>query len=105
MGLFPMAQSYTLAVALLMLAGIFNIAFASIAQTVVQLLAPASIRGRLVGLFNSAILGLRAGSGVTVGVLGAFIGVRLSLVLSSFIVVLIVIGLFIRDGRAKAAEP
>ena len=69
--LFPLATSYAAAVALLVLAGVFNIAFTSMAQTLVQLLAPAEIRGRMVGLFNTAMLGLRAGSGVTVGVLGA----------------------------------
>ena len=66
------------------------------AQAVVQILAPASVRGRIVGLFNTAILGLRAGSGLTVGVLGTFVGVRLSLTLSALMVVLITIALFAR---------
>jgi MFS family permease len=99
MGLFPIAQSYQTAIALLVLAGVFNIAFTSMAQTLVQILAPASVRGKMVGLFNTAILGLRAGSGLTVGVLGTFVGVRLSLVLSALMVVLIVIGLFAREAR------
>jgi len=55
----------------------------------------------MVGLFNTAMLGLRAGSGVTVGVLGTFIGVRLSLELSSFMVVLIAVALFARDARSR----
>jgi hypothetical protein len=38
------------------------------AQTLVQILAPPDIRGRMVGLYNTAMLGLRAGSGVSVGV-------------------------------------
>jgi MFS family permease len=99
MALFPIAQNYPLAIALLVLAGVFNIAFASMAQTVVQMLAPAGARGRIVGLFNTAILGLRAGSGLTVGVLGAFVGVRLSLALSAVMMVLIVIALFAREAR------
>jgi MFS family permease len=97
MGLFPIAQNYQAAIALLVLAGVFNIAFTSIAQTLVQILAPARVRGSVVGLFNTAILGLRAGSGLTVGVLGTFVGVRLSLVLSALMVVLIVIALFARE--------
>ena len=76
-----------------MLAGIFNLAFTSIAQTLVQMLAPPPVRGRVVGLFNTAILGLRAGSGVTVGVLGAVIGVHWSLALSAASVVLTAAGL------------
>ena len=71
MGLFPMAQSYPVAVGLLVIAGIFSITFTSMAQTLVQMLAPARTRGTVVGLFLTAMLGLRAGSGLTVGLLGA----------------------------------
>jgi MFS family permease len=98
-GLFPMAETYTVAVLLLVLAGIFNITFTSMAQTLVQILAPPHLRGSLVGLFNTALLGLRAGSGVTVGVLGALIDVRRSLELSALVVVVIVIWLFVREAR------
>jgi sugar phosphate permease len=94
-----MAQNYPLAVALLVLAGVFNITFTSMAQTLVQMLAPARVRGTMVGLFNTAMLGLRAGSGVTVGVVGAFIDVRRSLELSALAVVLIAIALLIYDTR------
>jgi len=83
------APNYPVAVTLLVLAGVFNLAFTSIAQTLVQTLAPPRVRGSVVGLFNTAILGLRAGSGLTVGVLGAVIGVHWSLALSSSAVVLI----------------
>ena len=86
-GLFPVAPRYTSALALLVLAGIFNLAFSSMAQTLVQLLAPARVRGSVVGFFNTAALGLRAGSGLTVGVLGALIGVQWSLMLSAGVVV------------------
>jgi MFS family permease len=101
MGLFPLTGSYATAVTLLVLAGIFNIAFQSMSQTLVQLLAPAPIRGRVVGLFNMAMLGLRAGSGFTVGLLGTLIGVRLSLAVSSLAVVLVSIGLLARQGRGR----
>jgi sugar phosphate permease len=99
MGLFPLTASYPAAVALLVIAGIFSIAFTSMAQTIVQLLAPAQLRGRLVGLFNTAMLGLRAGAGLTVGIAGAFIGVRLSLALSALAVLVITVVLFARDSR------
>jgi MFS family permease len=102
MGLFPMTANYVLAIALLVVAGVFNIAFTSMAQTIVQLLAPAPRRGSIVGLFNTALLGLRAGAGFTIGLLGTFIGVRLSLALSSAIVLLITIGLLIREPTAAA---
>jgi MFS family permease len=98
-GLFAFATSYPLAVTVLVLAGIFNLAYTSIAQTLVQLLAPPRVRGSVVGLFNTAILGLRAGSGVTVGVLGAFIGVHWSLALSAAAVVLTAVGLLAIERR------
>lgn len=91
-----------MAVALLVLAGVFNIAFQSMSQTLVQLLSPSPIRGRVVGLFNMAMLGLRAGSGLTVGLLGTLVGVRLSLAVSSFAVVLVSIGLLARENRTRA---
>jgi MFS family permease len=99
MGLFPMTNNYVLAVTLLVLAGVFNIAFTSMAQTIVQMLAPARLRGTAVGLFNTAMLGLRAGAGVTIGMLGTFVGVRESLEWSSLMVVLVSAALFVRDTR------
>jgi hypothetical protein len=99
MGLFPLTANYVTAVALLVVAGIFSIAFTSMAQTIVQLLAPAQLRGRLVGLFNTAMLGLRAGAGLTVGIAGAFIGVRLSLALTARAVQVVAAVLFVRDTR------
>jgi hypothetical protein len=50
---------------------------------------------------NMAMLGLRAGSGFTVGLLGTLIGVRLSLVVSSLAIVLVSIGLLARQGRGR----
>jgi len=103
-GLFPAARTYPVAVTLLVLAGLFNLAFASMAQTLVQLLAPPRVRGSVVGLFNTASLGLRAGSGVTVGVLGALINVQWSLALSSLVVVVIAALLLVRETRRGAVS-
>jgi len=87
MALFPAATSYPVAISILVVAGVLNITFTSMAQTIVQVQAPPQLRGSIVGLFNTAILGLRAGSGVTVGVLGALIGIHGSLALSAAAVV------------------
>ena len=99
MAIFPFVHGYAAAVALLVLAGVFNIAFTSMAQAVVQILAPPGLRGRVVGLFNTSMMGLRAGSGLTVGVLGALIGVELSLTLSAVAVVLVSLALLLADLR------
>ena len=64
---------YTLAIALLFAAGFFELSFNTMAQALVQINAPADIRGRVVGLFNMAGLGMRAFSGITVGLAGAAI--------------------------------
>jgi MFS family permease len=97
MALFSMAGSYRLAVSLLILAGLFNVAYTSMAQTLVQLLAPPRLRGRIVGLFNTAMMGLRAGSGVTIGVLGAAIDIHRSLAINAIVVALIALALLARD--------
>jgi len=55
------------------------------AQTLVQLHAPAPIRGRVIGLYILCALGMRAFSGVTIGVVGGLIGIHWSLALSALV--------------------
>ncbi|MGH6689371.1 MAG: hypothetical protein ACREF4_01635 [Gammaproteobacteria bacterium] len=45
MALFAVAPNYAIAVVLLVIAGMLNVTFTSMAQTLVQILAPARIRG------------------------------------------------------------
>ena len=80
---FASVKIYPLAIALLFCAGFFELSFNTMAQALVQLNAPAESRGRVVGLYNMAGLGMRAFSGITVGVLGAGIGIHWSLGLSA----------------------
>jgi len=84
-GGFALAGNYWLALSLLAMAGFLNLAFSAMAQTLVQVHAPEHLRGRVVGLFSMSSLGLRAFSGVTVGVLGAWIGIHWSLALSALL--------------------
>ena len=93
-GGFAAAPNYPIALTLLFFAGVFNLAFNSMAQTLVQLLAPSQLRGRLIGLFSMSNSGLRAFSGLTVGVLGGFIGVHWSLGLSATALLAVTIALF-----------
>lgn len=81
--LFATSSSYVLAVALLVVGGVANLASMSIGQTLVQLLAPPADRGRVIGVYNMSANGLRFGSGLTVGLLGAAIGIHWSLSLSA----------------------
>ena len=106
-GVFAMVSVYPLALALLFTAGFFQLSFNAMAQTLVQLHAPAAIRGRVIGLFNTASLGLRAFSGVTVGIMGELIGVHWSLALSAMVLLAIIVGLLaftMRSARRAAAR-
>ena len=81
--LFAATHSYLAAVVLLVIGGVANLTSVSIGQTIVQLEAPAADRGRVVGVYGMSANGLRFGSGVTVGLLGAVLGVHWSLGLSA----------------------
>ena len=90
---FATARVYPLAVALLFVAGFLQLAFAAMAQTLVQLHAPPDIRGRVIGLYSMSSLGLRTFSGVTVGVVGSLIGIHWSLALSALALLALTAGL------------
>jgi MFS family permease len=101
---FAFSQSYPLSLVILFCAGALNLAFYSIAQTIVQLKAPVALRGRLVGLFSMSAYGLRAFSGFTVGVVGGLIGVHWSLALSSMLLLAVTIALFAFARQAPREE-
>lgn len=94
---FATVPIYPVAIVLLFLAGFFELSFNTMAQALVQLNAPHDIRGRVVGLYNMAGLGMRAFSGITVGVFGAAIGIHWSLGLSAA-VLLALLGLLYRQA-------
>ena len=82
---FAATTSYPIAVALMFVAGFLSLAYGSMAQALVQLEAPAHLRGRLIGLFQMSNNGLRAFSGITVGIIGSLIGIHWSLALSALV--------------------
>jgi MFS family permease len=90
---FSLARSYSLALGFLFAAGFLELSFNAMAQTLVQLNAPLDKRGRVIGLFNMSSLGLRAFSGISVGLLGSLIGVHWSLALSALATMAIAGGL------------
>src|SRR3989442_2850105 len=83
--------SYPPCLALPLLCGFLELSFYAMAQTLVQLNAPAAVRGRVIGLFSTSALGLRAFSGVTVGLGGSLIGIHLSLALSAALLLAIIL--------------
>jgi MFS family permease len=88
----------------LFLSGVFLIGFTSMAQALVQLEAPLEGRGQLIGLFNTSLNGLRVGSGVTVGFLGALIGIHWSLGVSAAVLLaaLMLLSLSLRHSGSDA---
>jgi hypothetical protein len=80
---FALVGNYPASLALLFCAGFFELSFNSMAQALVQMNAPDAIRGRVLGLFNMIALGLRAFSGITVGLVGSQITVQRSLALAA----------------------
>ncbi len=101
---FATTSSYPAAIALLFCAGLLNLAFLSMAQTLVQLRAPNQLRGRLIGLFNMSHNGLKAFSGVTVGVIGGLIGIHWSLAISAMILLAVTVALFALVIPGRGAE-
>jgi MFS family permease len=97
---FALNQNYYFAIALLLLCGFFELSFNSMAQSIVQINAPTEIRGRVVGLYNMAALGMRAGSGVTVGLVGGMIGIHASLAIAATALMLLISFILLRYGRS-----
>jgi MFS family permease len=105
---FAISHNYLLSLALLVVGGMGSLASQSIGQTVVQLLAPPAERGRVLGVYSMSSGGMRAGSGFTIGVLGAAIGLHLSLAISASVLIFATVGVavylqrLIRRGRREA---
>ncbi len=100
-GGFAVSTNFWLSVALLVIAGFLNLAYASMAQTLVQLNAPADMRGRVMGLYATSALGLMAFSGVTVGLLGGLIGLHLALGLSATALLCVALALLAKFAKAR----
>ena len=99
---FAMSTSYYFALVILFAAGFLELSFYSMAQSLVQLHAPASIRGRVIGLYSVAALGLRTFSGITIGIAGGFIGIHWSLSISAIVLLVILAGLFVALAPQRA---
>ena len=97
---FALNQSYYFAIALLLVCGFFELAFNSMAQSIVQINAPTEIRGRVIGLYNMAALGMRAGSGITVGLIGGMIGIHASLAIASTTLMFLISFILMRYSRS-----
>jgi MFS family permease len=102
LGVFALVHSYPLALGVLFFAGFFELSFSSMVQTLVQMHAPEAERGRVLGLYNMAAAGLRAFSGITVGLAGSVAGIHVSLAVAAtgFVVVATLLLLRVRAQLA-----
>jgi MFS family permease len=96
---FALSHAYVLSMALLFVAGFVELSFNSMAQTLVQLNAPAEIRGRVIGVYSMAALGMRMFSGITVGLVGGLIGIHTSLAVSAVILLAVIVVLFVLGSK------
>ena len=100
--LFAVSPHFSVAIFSLFLMGLLQISFTSMAITLVQLEAPPEERGKIIGVYNMSLNGLRFGSGITVGFMGAVVGIHLSLGLSALVFSIISLGLvFIIHSKTK----
>ncbi|MGH6771169.1 MAG: MFS transporter [Xanthobacteraceae bacterium] len=103
-GGFAVSDNFALSFGLLFAAGFLNLAFGAMTQTLVQIHAPQHLRGRVIGLYNMCYHGMRAFSGVTVGMGGALIGVHWSLGVSAAVLLVIALVLLAYELRTRAAD-
>ncbi|MGH3204435.1 MAG: MFS transporter [Streptosporangiaceae bacterium] len=103
--LFAVSDDYLIAAPLLVIGGIANLAALSITQTVTQLRAPRENKGQVIGVYGTGANGMRIGSGFTVGLAGAAIGLRPALALSATTLCACVLALAIYLAAAARHSP
>jgi MFS family permease len=101
---FAISNTYLASLALLFVAGFLNLAYGAMSQTLVQMHAPERIRGRVLGLYGTSQSGMRAFSGVTIGMGGSLVGIHWSLALSALALLAIVLGLMVYDLKPARTE-
>ncbi|MSQ10801.1 MAG: MFS transporter [Dehalococcoidia bacterium] len=99
---FALTSSYPVALLAQFATGMLSLGFVSMSQALVQLEAPHESRGRIIGVFNMALNGLRIGSGVTVGFMGAVVGIHTSLAVSAAVLLLLMIPIALYVRRPAA---
>jgi MFS family permease len=100
-GGFALSRNYYLSLTLLFCAGILNLAFYSSAQAIVQIESPPDLRGRVIGLFSMSAQGMRAFSGVTVGIMGSIIGIHWSLASSAMVLFVVTAALLAYNSMRR----
>jgi MFS family permease len=101
---FAISHLYVVAIIALLFAGTAALASMSVSQTIVQLEAPSGDRGRVYGVYGMFGSGLRTGGGVTLGLLGATLGIPSAVAWCAIALGLgtIVVGIYVRSRSSRA---
>jgi MFS family permease len=100
---FAASRNAALSLALLFVAGFLELSFNTMAQTLVQLNAPAAIRGKVIGVYFMSFLGLKSFSGVFIGIGGGIVGIHWSLGASAVLLLFCVLALWSVMHRRRLA--
>lgn len=104
LALFGLSSVYWLSAALLLGVGLANNVFSATTSTLLQLLAPGHLRGRVMSLYTLCFLGLTPlGSGL-IGPLAEVIGTRGAIVLGAAIIAAVVAALALARPLVRAIE-
>jgi MFS family permease len=103
---FAVTHAYVVAVVALLIAGAASLASMSVSQSIVQLEAPAGDRGRIYGVYGMFASGLRTGGGITLGLLGASLGIPAAIAWCAVALAAgtLVVGAYSRIGRRPRGE-
>ena len=82
---FSLTSNFVVALILLFFSGLLYLAHGAMTQALVQIYAPSAIRGRVIGLYSTAAMGLMTFSGISVGLGGSVVGVHRSLAASAVV--------------------
>lgn len=112
---FAFSTVYALSLVFLLMVGLMQLVFSSMAQSIVQAWAPPALRGRVVGVYNFSAHGMRALSGFAMGSLAGLLGAPYALSLLAGIIAIVILGaslvaramwnLEMKEGRPETAEP
>ena len=104
LALFGLSPVYWLSLALLVGVGLTNNVFSATTSTLLQLLAPGPLRGRVMSLYTLCFLGFTPlGSGLT-GLLAEVVGARGVIVLGAAIIAVVVVALALTRPHVRAID-
>lgn len=101
---FALSPSYLLSLVLLLGVGATNVAHRSLSQALVQAHSPDNLRGRIMGVYQTATQGSRMVSGLVVGALATLAGPSLALAAAAALLVVAVAAIAVSMPRLRTLD-